>query len=350
MGMVECMRRHNVSCTATINKRSRFHVVYQLPVPFSKSRKLREHRGKYRSAQTEVEGVQVNCCLWSDSALIGYASCDLGTKQVEAVRQQGRHRVTIACPELVVERGKYFRAVDSHDQLRLGRLHFAYITKSKPWPEVFFGLIELTLVNIYIVCKQFEEHKDLTQNDFRWRMLEEILEIADEIDDRNFAAERAQERPAEVAEVSRHHPKSKDLHHWCQMSEYVDVETAKEMLVLMQERPAVSGKAALARRRKPRSRDRFRKDGKVLNPAYFISSCVVCWAETRGTGKKPTKTNKYCRECKKEDNWPKGMTRGGGYMNDFHPRLCSRRCWDRFHTERIQHLDVNQWKQHRPGC
>ena len=96
-----------------------------------------------------------------------------------------------------------------------------------------------------------------------------------------------------------------------------------------------------------RLRDRFKKDGKVLNPAYFISACVVCWANTRGTGRTPKRTNKYCRECSKEERWPKGMTRGGGYMDDFHPRLCSERCWKRFHTERIHNLDLNPWKQRR---
>ena len=100
-------------------------------------------------------------------------------------------------------------------------------------------------------------------------------------------------------------------------------------------------------KKKSRLRDRSRKDGKVLNPAYFISACVVCWADTRGTGRTPTRTNKYCRECSKEERWPKGMTRGDGYMDNFHPRLCSERCWKRFHTKRIQKLDLNPWKQRR---
>ena len=100
-------------------------------------------------------------------------------------------------------------------------------------------------------------------------------------------------------------------------------------------------------KKKSRLRDRFRKDGKVLNPAYFLSTCVVCWADTRGTGRKPTRTNKYCRECSKEERWPKGMTRGGGYMHNFHPCLCSERCWKRFQTQRIHNLDLNPWKQRR---
>ena len=69
--------------------------------------------------------------------------------------------------------------------------------------------------------------------------------------------------------------------------------------------------------------------------------------KTRGTGRTPTRTNKYCRECSKEERWPKGMTRGGGYMDDFHPRLCSKKCWKRFHTARIHNLDLNPWKQRR---
>ena len=266
MGMVECMRRHNVSCTATINKRSRFHVVYQLPVPFSKSRKPREHRGKYRSAQTEVEGVQVNCCLWSDNALIGYASCDLGTKQVEAVRQQGRHRVTIACPELVVEREKYFRAIDTHNQLRLGQLHFSYIAKSKPWPKVFFGLLELTLVNIYIVCKQVEQYKNLKQYDFRWRLLDEILQIAQELEDHHPTP---RDDNMEIGEVKRYHPESQGLHHWCQMPEYVSVETAESMLTLMAERPAKNGKAKLARKKK------ITAAGSVQKGREGAQSCIL---------------------------------------------------------------------------
>ena len=139
-GMVMCKEMFDIAYTSTVKKKSRYHIVHQLPVPFNTSKPRRE-RGKYRSATctfralADVEGqhdVVINCVLWSDSRLVACASADLGTAQMMEYRQQGRHRHPIPVPKMIVVRGKHFRAVDQNDQLRLGKNKFVFICKSKP--------------------------------------------------------------------------------------------------------------------------------------------------------------------------------------------------------------------------
>ena len=112
-------------------------------------------RGKYRCAYTKVDDVRLTTVLWVDSSLVATISADLGTEVESVKRRSGRHKRPIDCPRMVFVRGKHFRAVDIHDMLRLGhQVHFAFSCKKKAWPKLFFGLIELALVNIYIVVVQ----------------------------------------------------------------------------------------------------------------------------------------------------------------------------------------------------
>ena len=90
-GMVMCKEMFDVAYTSTVKKKSRYHIVHQLPVSFNKSKPRRE-RGKYRSATgtfratAGVEGRQhdtvINCVLWRDSKLVACVSADLGTAQM----------------------------------------------------------------------------------------------------------------------------------------------------------------------------------------------------------------------------------------------------------------------------
>jgi len=341
IGVVEAMERYDVAYTSTVKKQSRFHVAYQLGVGFNKS-KPRSQRGKFRSAITTINGRGYRSVLWCDSALIAYISADLGTEEHQVKRQQGRHTVEIACPDMIVVRGKHFRAVDSHDQLRLGRSHFCFIVKSKPWPKVFFGCIEILLINMYIVCHQLADYKGLSQREFRWKLVEQLLDVCDELEGYRDTADNPAPPPTTGDPLGRHDVGSTDEHHHDKMAEYVSEADAQELKQMMLDNPATKGRASSNKTKKPRRRDANRKDGKVLNPAFFNSSCVVCWA--RGDRRL---TNRYCRECSKDRVWPAGMNRGGGYMTEFHPRLCSPECWDKFHTERIPGLDFSVRKRMR---
>ena len=93
--------------------------------------------------------------------------------------------------------------------------------------------------------------------------------------------------------------------------------------------------------RGPRDRDVRRRDGKVRSPMFFNGLCVICWSKG-----KTRRTNRYCLECALDPTWSYKI-RSDGYTFKYHPRLCSRECWDVFHTSRVSGLDFQQRKKAR---
>ena len=354
-GMVIAKEKFDVAFTSTIRKKSRYHAVHQLPVPYHSS-KPRKERGKYRSAtatfratgEGEVDTV-INCVLWSDSKLVACASADLGTAQMMDYRQQGRHKHAIPIPKMIVVRGKKFRAVDQNDQLRMGKNKFVFICKRKPWPKVFWGGIELHIINVYIIVVELTPGHPPSQRMYRWTLVDDLLALADELDEAaattnaNVAAAAAANAAAAVPATPlqvRHSPDSVTRHHWRVMHEYVTPAEVIEELRMMNDNPNNYIKTSRGNR-DPRQRDVRRRDGKVRSPTFFNGLCVVCWAQG-----KTKKTNKYCHECSLDRSWTY-KTRGDGYTLDFHPRLCSRKCWDLFHTSRVCGLDFQHRKRFR---
>ena len=105
-----------------------------------------------RVAATTIDGIRLSTVLWVDSSLVAVVSADLGSEAKKVERRRGRHKGDIDCPLMVFVRGENFRAVDINDQMRLGKVRFAFSCKRKAWPKLFFAcLIELALVNIYII-------------------------------------------------------------------------------------------------------------------------------------------------------------------------------------------------------
>ena len=108
-------------------------------------------------------------------------SADLGSEPILVKRRMGRWEVDIPCPNMMYVRGQNFRAVDQNDQIRLCKWAFKFISRRKGWLKLFFALIELLIVNIFIVAmKTYKE--DLQQDDFRWELLFQLVAKADELD------------------------------------------------------------------------------------------------------------------------------------------------------------------------
>ena len=121
-----------------------------LPVIKSKKRSL---RGKYCSAFLQIDDdVRITAVTWNDSSKCGFASADVGSVgKSQCLRRVGRRQRPVTYPAIIAMRESKFRAIDRHDQLRLGKCHFDYICRKKAWPKVQYGSIELLLVNIYII-------------------------------------------------------------------------------------------------------------------------------------------------------------------------------------------------------
>ena len=240
VGMVVCMDLHKVAFSASVKRGSRYHVAYDLGLRQSTKR---ANRGKYRCCTTTINDVTVNAVLWQDSKLVAFASTYSGTSSVPVSRRSGRFKFDIACPKLIVVRGDNFRAVDSNDQLCLSDVRFDMISRTKAWPVVHWGVIELVIVNIFIVCRAHPTMVNIQQGAYRWQLLTELLDFADMMDQN----EPVQRDPANV-NVGRFHPQSAELHHHVEMLEYVTQSELAELNELHSDQNP--------KRKRPRARDR----------------------------------------------------------------------------------------------
>ena len=70
--------------------------------------------------------------------------------------------------------------VDTHDFLRLAHLNIQEVMKCKKWyKSVFFGLLDLALVNCFIVWKMMNQkkRKNMCQFDYRYELVVNLLNI-----------------------------------------------------------------------------------------------------------------------------------------------------------------------------
>lgn len=324
----------NVSFTCSVQDGSRFHISNLLPVIKSRKRSL---RGKYRSAYLQIDDdVRITTVLWNDSAKCGFSSADVGTVgESHCIRRVGRWSREVTYPKIVAMREKKFRAIDRHDQLRLGKCHFDYICRKKAWPKVQYGGIELLLVNIYIIAHASIRFRGIDQREFRWQTVLQLVTIADNIDARARAANPALVRGRDCTEGRF---QGQHTHHHATWPEYVDRDQLVAMRKRMEDNPGRE-----RAEKNDRNRDARRlSNNKVRNPAWYESNCIVCWA--RG---KSRRTGRYCQECALDPSWT-FKCRIGGWANECQPRLCSKACWTAFHTQRINLLDFNHRRKKRP--
>ena len=121
-------------------------------------------------------------------------------------------------------------------------------------------------------------------------------------------------------------------HHHDKLMEYVSPEQARINMDI-----ALSNPTVRQSNRAPRARDARRKTTKVRNPLFTSAGvCLVCKYQY-GLRRE---TLKYCRECCVDDfvGWP-NTNRATGFAKDFHPRLCSKECFEFFHTHNVKGLD-----------
>ena len=124
-------------------------------------------------------------------------------------------------------------------------------------------------------------------------------------------------------------------HHHDKLVEYVSPEQARINMDI-----ALSNPTVRQSNRAPRARDAHRKTTKVRNPLFTSAGvCLVCKYQWYGYGLRRA-TLKYCRECCVTDfvGWP-NTNRATGFAKDFHPRLCSKQCFEFFHTHNVKGLD-----------
>ena len=260
------------------------------------------------------------------------------------MRRTGRFRWEIACPRMVVKRGECFRAVDSNDQMRMSDIKFDIISRKKAWPVVHWGVHELIIVDIWLICRVSQMMRNVSQQTFRWQLLVEILDYAKNLEETESARDdrrgSRRRRPSTAPQVvGRFDTDSVSRHHHCAVPEYV---TWQDLNALHEIHGEDIDNAPPEKRSRARDAGRVRRmtgARVVRNPYWHTGQCVVCWA----AGKRRM-TSKYCRECAEDPNWTYHSRRRGTFKR-YTPRLCSRECWVKFHGGQVYGLDHHKRQQ-----
>ncbi|KAG3101183.1 hypothetical protein PI124_g11156 [Phytophthora idaei] len=97
---------------------------------------------------------------WWDSRPVHFL-CTGGSLEIDRVgRQDGAEKAEVPCPRVVKDYHAYMGGVDVHDQLRLQRYSLQRALRFKKYyKSLVLGLIDLAIVNGYIVHKAYHKNK-----------------------------------------------------------------------------------------------------------------------------------------------------------------------------------------------
>ena len=104
---------------------------------------------------------------WMDNRPVYFLSSQVSTKMTTIQRREKTGEITtVPCPSLVVDYQKYMGGVDRHDQLRLQSYSLQLITRfTKYYKSLFLGLVDMAVVNCYIIHNMWREKNGKTPKD-----------------------------------------------------------------------------------------------------------------------------------------------------------------------------------------
>ena len=117
---------------------------------------------------------------WCDSRPVNFLASGCSTKPTVLLRKEKNGaRVSVVCPQLVVDYTTGMGGVDQHDQLRLHRYSIQKSVRMlKYYKSIFLGIVDMAIVNGFIVHrlqKKKENAKVPTHAEYTLRLHQELL-------------------------------------------------------------------------------------------------------------------------------------------------------------------------------
>ncbi|CAK1578837.1 unnamed protein product [Parnassius mnemosyne] len=117
-------------------------------------------RGSYEEYVTNFEGIDMTTVSWKDNKQVVLASTYVGAcpvGNIERFDKKEKKRILITCPKLIREYNMHMGGVDLMDSF-LGRNRIRM--KSRKWyMRIFYHLLDLTVINSWVLYKKVEEKK-----------------------------------------------------------------------------------------------------------------------------------------------------------------------------------------------
>lgn len=101
---------------------------------------------------------------WMDSKAVHLISNFHGSEVTSVTRKNAQgHQITVSCPEVVKDYNSYMGGVDKHDQLR--KYYGRDRRSNKWWHRLFFGLLDMAMINAFILFNE-TQYKKIVLLDF----------------------------------------------------------------------------------------------------------------------------------------------------------------------------------------
>lgn len=148
--------------------------------PFEdKSVMSKRERGSSDEWLTVVDDTTpISVVSWNDNQIVTIGSTLCGTLPLEKIKRYDRKTKTfmeISCPKIVKIYNKHMGGVDLMDS-HIGRHHIRI--KSKKWYfRLFYHLIDMVVVNSWILLTSKQEIKKMSQKDFRTELAVTLMTI-----------------------------------------------------------------------------------------------------------------------------------------------------------------------------
>lgn len=132
-------------------------------VPFpSEKELLKSDRGTSVECTTKIQGTKISAVVWKDNRLVTLLSTYVGEQpknEVKRFSKAQKKSVKIVCPNSVIVYNKHISGVDLLDA-NIGRYKIKMRT-IKWYMCLFYHLLDVTIVNFWILYKKVFEQKKL---------------------------------------------------------------------------------------------------------------------------------------------------------------------------------------------
>ena len=191
------LQRKNTYCVAT-TRADRVGWPTSLKAKKQLDRQLK--RGEHHSV---IVAPGVQCLLWKDKKAIPFinTTCEPSEQTTVMRKKKDGSRITVPCPQSVKLYNSYMGGVDVADQLR--KTYSCRRKSKKWWLPLFYFLVDVSVVNSYILHRETPHASKLTLKEF---ILELSSELMSSYCSRKRSAQSSPDAPPSARFCGRHFP------------------------------------------------------------------------------------------------------------------------------------------------
>ena len=132
-------------------------------------------RGEHKSVIVSTENGAVECLAWKDKKVVTMLNTDCNPNNTTNVKRKGRdgQSTLVSCPESVKMYNKFMGGVDLADAR--WKTYSCSRRSKKWWHRLFYYLVDVSVVNSYILLSESPQCASWTQKEFILELSQELM-------------------------------------------------------------------------------------------------------------------------------------------------------------------------------